>query len=451
MRPIRTIAFSFYFLTIIALAACTATPTPTLPQNPTASPSTAATPLPSATPATPATPVSSPTAGASSSVSQIAAAFVAADNNVYTWIDGNSSFTQITESGDAQTAVISTDGQLVAYSRTTDGFTYTLDVVASDGTNHRTIFTHDDFLGITRPSIATDSEPYQFAWVPNSHMLAMTVDYVMEGPGLVTAPDLILFSVDTGTFQTLLQVNETYQFFYSPNGSKIAIALPDGIDLYDSNGNRLLSPKFYSFANVNTASEVAFLPKIIWSMDSASFAFTVPPAEPFTDTETLTKVVEINSATGAATTLLTASMAFQMPQEISPNLAQIAYLKSDSPNSTEFNLHIASLDGGPDKVVAAKTLINDFSWSPDSLHFAYSIPSGMTLREYLGKIQQTPAQITQVNDARGFAWIDTVSYLVLDKTSSGWKIWLGKVGSAPVVVYTDSLTTGTDLSLSVNR
>ena len=47
----------------------------------------------------------------------------------------------------------------------------------------------------------------------------------------------------------------SWQFAYSPDGSKIVASLPDGIDLYKSDGTALAPSKFFTFPNVNTASE----------------------------------------------------------------------------------------------------------------------------------------------------------------------------------------------------
>jgi len=140
-----------------------------------------------------------------------------------------------------------------------------------------------------------------------------------------------------------------------------------------------------------------------------------------------------------------------MPQEISPDLSHIAYLQSVTAKENIFDLHIASLAGGPDKIYASNVAASDFTWSPDSTHFVYFLASGSSRKAYLGEIGASPALVSEVTDARGYIWLDANRYLVLDKTASGWKIWLGQIGSAPSELYSDSSTTGTELPLSVNR
>jgi len=141
----------------------------------------------------------------------------------------------------------SPDGSLIAFTRTTDFQTYSLDVIRADGANHRTLFSHDQFLALPRPEGTLGTAPAQLAWIPNSHRIAMSVRIVLNGPGSVVGNDLLVINAEDGTVSTLLSEKESWQFAFSPDGSKIAVSLPDGIDLFDSNGKLLHPPNSSDF------------------------------------------------------------------------------------------------------------------------------------------------------------------------------------------------------------
>ena len=453
MKKVRQLLFPiFALLTIITISACAGTPTPASTPGLTAIDKTSTSTLPvESTPSATVAANDLPTPLPTAVPSPITVAYVNADHNLYVWGDGEPGFTQITSDGDAETAVLSSDGSLVAYSRSTDGSTYSLDVVSSDGSNHQTLFTQADFLGLPRPEQAINSQPDQFAWQPNSHRLAMATRYEFEGPGRVIAPDLIQFDIDNGTHRVLLNENEDYQFAYSPDGSKIAISLPDGIDLFSADGEQLLGSKFFTFANVNTATEAAFLPSVTWSPDGESFAFVVPPADPLFGTEIMSRVVKIDARNGAATTLLSAPMAFQMTKELSPELSAVAFFVSTSTTSSSFDLHIASLAGGTDVVAASLAFSTLFAWSPDGMHYLYTTVNGSAFQAQLGEAGGSTSPITEIANARDFVWLDADRYLILDQTNTGWKVWLGNINSSPTVLYTDTLTSAIGPSITVNR
>jgi len=441
MKPNRILIPSFVLLISLTLSACTGTSTPlaTLDTNHAAT-AVAGTMTAFVAPTSTATnaPHELPSVTVIPETGGIRAVFVSADHNVYTWTPGESSFTRVTSSGDADAALVSPDGSLIAFTRTTDFQAYSLDVIGSDGSNQHTLFTHDQFSALPRPELTLDAKPQQIEWVPNTHLLSMTVSYILEGPGLDIGPDLIEINADNGTHHTLLSVNEIRQFAFSPDGSKIVVSLPDGIDLYKSDGTALAPSKFFAFPIVNTASEVPFTPDVFWSQDGNEFAFTIPPVEPFSDPTGENRVIEVKAADTSVTTPLSTPMAYMGVNGFSPDLSKFAYTKTVESTPGMVNLHIANLDGSGDEVYLANVNVNNFAWSPDNQHFIYSLNEDGSVSTYMGQIGSKGSKITEVVSLREVKWIYDNQYLILDKTIGGWKIWLGKIGSSPAAVYTDS-------------
>lgn len=460
MKPGRLSIQLFVFLASLLLTACTTTPTPVSTPEARATGTAVSSTLTATAEATPTVATTTtashelPGATPIPNTSPIKAVWVNAEHNLYTWTDGDSSFTQITSSGDAVDAKLSSDGSLVAYTRTADSQAYSLEVIRSDGTNPRTLFTHDQFLALPRIESAIDTAPSHIEWVPNSHLLAMAFRYTFEGPGSRTGHNLIVFNAEDGTLKTLLNENQDWDFSYSPDGSKIVVSLPDGIDLYDANGKLVFPPKFFGFPNINTASEYEYTPKTFWSTDSTAFAFTLPPIEPFIELPGDTRVIKINARDASVTTPLSKEMVYLGTISISPDLSQIAYLQRVSSQTGAVDLHIASLVGNADEVYLTGAHVNSFVWAPDSHHFIYALAEGPAVTAHLGQVGEAGNQLTQVTSFKEAKWLDAQRYFILDQSSAGWKIWLGELGATLQTVYSDSITVepmGFSPSLNLNR
>lgn len=443
MKPDRIFLTLFALLFTIPLAACSGTPTPgKTPMMNSVATSAAATitaisppsGMPTNTPAAPATPA--PSALPSSS---FAVVFVDVAHNLLAWNPSSMTYIPIATTGDVQEAWISPDGALVVFSRSTDYQSYDLDVIRSDGSNHHTLFSHDQFLALPHPVGTLGTTPEQLAWIPNSHRIAMTVSIVLNGPGSVIGNDLMVIDAEDGTVSRLLIEKESWQFAFSSDGSKIAVSLPDGMDLFDANGKTLAPSKFFEFPLVNTASEYEYTPRVTWKDDSTAFAFTIPPIAPFSDDpNSKTRVIVVDAVNATFTTPLTVPMMYQFPQEISPNLSHIAYTQSTDGATNVVDLHIAALDGSMDEVYLANHKVNQFIWSPDSRHFLFAYNDGTNRVANLGSIGSMGTTIPQITSMRHAEWLDALHYLIVDKSATGWKIWHGTVGSDPQLVYSDS-------------
>lgn len=379
------------------------------------------------------------------------AAFVNLDRNVYVWTSSTPNFVQIAATGDAQTAYPSPDGRLVAFIRTTDYQTYNIDVVRSDGADHRTLFSQDQFLALPRPEGTLSSAPLTLQWIPGSHLLAMTTRVVIQGPGTLIGKDLLVINADDGTFDTRLTESAGFTFTFSPDGKYIATGLADGVNLYDANGKAAAPAKFFDFPEVNTSSEYQYMPDIQWSLDGTRFAFFIPPVSPFFDPNGTTRVIEVKANDASYTTPIDTRMQYQYPMVLSPDFSFVAYTVITDPSIGAADLHIASMDGKKDVIYVPAKKTNQFSWSPDNRHFLFAYNDDRVTVANLGEVDGAGTTIPQVTSMRGGGWIDATHYMIVDKADSGWQVWSGQIGTEPKIVYSDTITDDGTTSLTINR
>ena len=379
------------------------------------------------------------------------AAFVDTNHNLFAWAPGSSAFWQVADTGDVQEALPSPDGSLVAYTRSADLQTYSLELVRADGTQTHTLLSSKQFQAFPHPEGSSGTSPHQMQWIPGTHLLAMTVRGVLQGPGTMIGRDLIVIDADNGTFHTLLTESDGFSFTFSPDGKYIATSLADGVNLYDSTGKPAAPTKFFGFPSINTASEYQYLPEIHWSSDGSSFAFFVPPAEPFSTSPGDTRLIRVEVKDLAVTTPLSAKMEYLFPLEITPDLATAAYTTLSTSSSQMVVLHLANLKGNTIEIYPSGQKLNRFFWSPDNVHFLFSSNEGITTLAYLGQPGIDPAPISIVTSMRDAAWLDASHYLIVDKTAMGWKIWYGHIGAEPAVVYSDSNAKDDNTTLSIHR
>ena len=101
----------------------------------------------------------------------IRVSFVSSSRNLYIWTDGTAVPMQLTSSGDVDQSFISSDGSMIAFTRSVEYANYQLDVINFDGTNQRTLFSSAALAALPRPAGTVASIPYQVVWKPNAHQI----------------------------------------------------------------------------------------------------------------------------------------------------------------------------------------------------------------------------------------------------------------------------------------
>ncbi len=382
----------------------------------------------------------------------LSVAFVAPDGNAYYWNEYLNTPSQLTTTGDVHAAYVSPDGTLVALARSADETTYSLDVVNSDGTGLRTLITAEEFAAFPRPVDALSSIPNQVEWLPNSHVIVMNTRIVFEGPGYATGENLYLINADDGSVSAPITIADTWSFRYtiSPDGSMVAISLPEGIEIFNLNGSTL-KRKVLAYEFVNTASEYAWVASPVWSADSQTLAAAVPPKDPFTDS------VEDSTVWRVSADGLSGEMTFSHKMTyspggfafISPDLSKILYLTQPDPLANgQYALNLSNLDGTDAIEYAVGSFFaGPVAWSTDSTKFYYyDSDSGA----YIGQQGQAPQLLPDFSNVRTVEWIDDSRFIGVSGPEGGWKLLLGTVDSPTGVIYSTLITSGS-IVFTINR
>ena len=383
----------------------------------------------------------------------IRVSFVSSSRNLYVWTDGSGVPVQLTTSNDVSQSFISSDGSLIAFIRNSDYTHYQLDVINADGTNQRTLLSIDQIAALPRPSGSLGLQPGQVAWIPNTHTIALNFRVLYEGPGLAFAAPLYMLDAETGGLTTLLSVDESWAFKYSPDASKVLISRATGVDLYNADGS-LIVANVVSHGFVNTASEYAWTSKPVWKNDSSAFAVAIAPEQPWGDTAEPSHIHAFSNTGVSIPSPISGVMMFSSElATFRPDLGRVAYTtRVGAAADNTWALHIANLDGTNDSIVATGYFNQLPVWSPDGTFFIFALRVGDSVQTYLnmdGGISMLLPGVPLLIDIR---WIDNTRYVVSTKSGTANSLLMGTTTGVLSVIYnnpgsTDNLT----LNFDVNR
>ncbi len=443
MKPNVASLFLSLLLIVFALASCSLLPSGSIPSEAEIATMVAATVMaggPAADSAPAATETAADAVVPEMPVYPIRVSFVNEAGNLFVWSDGTPAPVQLTTSGDVVNSYISFDGALVAFFRSGDLFNYQLDVINFDGTNQHTLFSASAIAGFPRPADSVNLVPGQVAWVPGTHTLALNFRVQYEGPGLSYTDSLYLVDGDTGSYVTFPMTSGAWHFTYSPDGTRMLISRPQGVDLYYSSGELVLA-NVITHEFVNTASEFAWVAQPTWRSDSSAFAVGILPVQPWGD-DAGASVVYAASNTGAP---LPASIFTVMKYyggdpvvTFDPSLAYAAYAVPIGPLvDRNYALHINTLDGTSDTIVY-NGAINDLPvWSPDSAHYIYTVGDPPIEQVLLGSFSASPLVLSAVTWVDQVEWIDDARFIVTNRSGDHDSLLLGTVVGDFSVIYND--------------
>lgn len=377
--------------------------------------------------------------------------FVSPDRDLYVWDETMPTAQKRVDTGDVSGSVISPDGTLVVYTRTSDFASYSLEVINFDGTGQRVLMDAAAFAALPRPPSSVSLSPSQMAFVPNSHTLAFNTRVQYEGPGLAFSPVLYRIDVDAGTISNILNVGEAWKFTYSPDGSKIAISLPTGVGTYNADGT-LIDDNILTYPFVNTASEYAWVASPVWSADSTQMMVSVPPQDPWTEPVGDGSLWRVAADGMSGEQTLSTPMIYNPSgfAYVSPDLAKVVFFtRFGAPADNTYTLHTANVDGTNNVSYVNGLFDQPVSWSPDNIHFFYTVRIADVRTSYIGTLGALPALIPDISKANDSVWIDANRYLVSTSGSAAGSLLLGTVGAPTGVIY--SGTGSGFLGFSVNR
>jgi hypothetical protein len=338
---------------------------------------------------------------------------------------------------------VSGDGAVVAFLRGND-----LWAIDSDGTMERQLLSVEDLDAIqpADPGVT----PNRLEWVPGTHTLAFNTRLQMAH-GLVLNDDMHLVDADTGQWSTLLPAGEGGEFYYSPDGSRIAVVTPGEISLVDADGGQ--RERVLTYTPVNTASEYRFYARPFWSPTGSMLRVAIPPADPFVQPAAQTTIWHI-PADGSPARLLTSIDAAPLLSSNSPAFssdleyvayAQIRGAEGATPAEAQPWLEVQRLANG-DRLAYPHTS-DLIRWAPDSQLFAF-VAGRDEARLYIGQWSgpTVPGAVdagTAVSDVR---WVDAEHYLFIARSRAqrgpaegGWDLVLANTrGSSTILASMDS-------------
>lgn len=226
-------------------------------------------------------------------------------------------------------------------------------------------------------------------------------------------------------------------YFYSPDGSQIALVKPNQIDLINSDGSNR-SAAALTYDDVLMYTEAPFYAQPVWSADGTKLRVILLAPDRLGKPEDPSSVWEIPAAGGKAVKLLDFQLNGLGPgASISPDLQRLAYFQNVNSGGQQ-DLHIATLDRGADQVYATGSL-NWVTWADDSQRFVWTqygqVGSGR--QTFLGRVGQDPIQLGSPQSPNNLAWVGGNLFLFLDNdggTPPTWSLYLGTVGGANQLV-----------------
>jgi hypothetical protein len=369
--------------------------------------------LPLETTVVPPTLVPSPATPAPPAVLRVA---YVKNNNAWIWTEGGA-IQQLTMTGDVYDVSLSQDGQLIAFVREVAPLTQEIWVVNNDGSNLRLLVSPADFLALyTGPAaeIPVGMSAYQLDWQPGTHNLFYNTRPLYEGPGSFGYDDLHMVNVDSLAKLTFFPGGQGGKFFFSPNGSQLAMVKPTSISLVNSDGSNLRS-NLVVFPMVITYSEYLYYPSPLWASDSSSLRVVIPPADPILEPTPPYSLwfIPANGSPAVATGTIPA-IPFAWPDDaISPDLNRLAYLqRTGGVNSNMRDIKLANADGSGVVWYMNGDGVQFLGWLPNSAQFVFSVQSGPEVGIHVSSLAEGYTTLSLVPyQIRSFSWLDNTHYL----------------------------------------
>lgn len=403
-------------------------------------------PTPAPTESTPATPGEpTPTAPATSSpVKQpsgpettpgpsVLRVVYVKDGNVWFWQEGGEP-AALTSAGQAYDVRISDDGLLVAFARQVNDTHTELWAVNTDGSEERRLVSVSDLSDMDPGALAVAIN--RFEWIPGSHTVAYNTREVFEGPGLALYNDLRLIDADSLTHGTLLAPGDGGEFYYSSDGTQIAISTPTRLSLVNADATNRRD--LVDYPAVITYSEYLFYPVPQWAPDGSMLRVAIPPEDPLAEPAQPTALwqVPVDGSPAVKTSSLPAAPFFGSEVSFSPDLKLVAYVREiGDPAANQRELHLAYPDGSTDLIYLAAPLLQFESWSPDSQHFILSTGDDRAMQ--MGSPSAAPAPLPDGAGVFSLDWIDANRFIYSKESPGGFELRTGSLdGKAAALIDT---------------
>jgi hypothetical protein len=352
------------------------------------------------------------------------------DGNVHLWTEGSSA--PLTTAGQAVSVQISSDGAVIAFTRQIDDLHAELWAVNADGSNERQLVSAAQLSEMDPGALAV--VPFRFAWVPNTHVLAYNTRQVFEGPGLSIYNDLRQVDADSLAQSTLLAPGLGGEFYYSPDGSQIALVTPTTISLINADGSNRRDG-ILTYERVLTYSEFEFYAAPRWALDGSALRVGIPPPDQLSAPGPTTIYhIPVDGSPAAVLGTFVAAPLINYTIPFSPDLSRLAYLAEVGDGTTSVRaMHLANADASGDTVFHTMPLIEFADWAPDSTRFAFFQGESRELQTGQFGVPFSPAA-GSLTGGYNLRWVDNNRYLLLRAAESATELLLGRLEGPPVVI-----------------
>jgi hypothetical protein len=175
-------------------------------------------------------------------------------------------------------------------------------------------------------------------------------------------------------------------FYFSPDGSQIAITTPNQLFLVNADGSNRRD-NVLTYEEVITSSEYRFYAEPVWSQDMSSLLVAIPPRDPLAARDQATNIWRVPAdgspavqLGGVPATFFGGGVAF------SPDLSKLIYQREiGQPQENLRELHVAGSDLSEDRVLFTMPLLQFHGWAGDSQRFFFS--SGPENQMQLGSLE----------------------------------------------------------------
>lgn len=347
------------------------------------------------------------------------------DGDVWLWTEDREAV-PLTTGGGVGSVRISGDGAVVAFTRVGE-----LWAVNRDGTGERLLVSAEALATMERRQPDFGVVLHRYAWVARTHTLAFNTRLDTDH-GVLLNDDLYLVDADTLEQTLLFPPLQGGEFTFSPDGSRVALARPDGIFLADADGANLTEA--LRFTPVATASEFQYYPEPVWAADADSLRVAIAPPDPYVE-RPRTSIWALRADGTAAHMTGSVEAAPGSQPVFSASLSQLAYLQLPEGGGPGAPTGLVLTDLTGDGSVGGSTVYYPgahafYGYAPDSLRFAFLTDPDRP-RAMLGQLGAEPVPALEeagavVIDVR---WVGGDRYLLLATNSAGgWDILLGGVG-----------------------
>ncbi len=339
---------------------------------------------------------------------------------------------RLTTTGNVFQPRLSPDGYWVAFLRPVGNFQVELWAIDVQGKNERILVSVDNLNiigGGARDPNSLAIAPYDYEWVPDSHVLAFNTQQILPGPGLFLLDDFHLVDADSQKLSMVLLAGWGGRFKISPDASKIALSTPTRVALANLDGSDFWEAMHYK--PVTTYSDYRYYAQPVWKSDSSGIWVAIPPEDPLTDPVDSTNLYEIMLTERAARLVnqIRAVSVLETPIAYSPDAKYLVYLQeSGDPQKHLRELYIAKPDGSGAWMYQRDYLLKFVTWSVDARHFVYIVGENQSV--WLGDIQAPAKEIlTGITPLAQIRWIDAENFLFTRVNYDKVDLFLGNLES----------------------